>query len=115
MVTSPVIKFYHAHPKLWGQTSAELIDVREINIPGDFTRELREYDTAYDDGEGKEYFSLPAGDYLQLIFVGNRGVPFCTLRYKTPEKERYYGSRLNCTFAIEISGETTKTKRKNND
>ena len=71
------IKFSGDYPKLHGQTSAELIAVRDIRIDRDTPAELLTYDTTKSDGSRYE---LKTGKYLQLIFVGNLGIPFCTIR-----------------------------------
>lgn len=42
-----------------------------------YAKELIEYDTKRADGG---YYTLPKGDYLQLIFIGNLGIPFGIIR-----------------------------------
>lgn len=97
----PVIKFSHAYPKLHGQTSAELLAVRPIRIDRNTPKELIEYDTRYDGG----HFPLPTGDYIQLIFLGNLRIPFCTIRKNyPPQKGVYYRGKVGDTFTIEIKG-----------
>lgn len=93
------IKFSHNYPKLHGQTSAELIAVRPIRINKNTPRELLEYDTKYDGG----YYPLPTGNYIQLIFVGNLGIPFCTIRSSyPPSKCDYYNGKIGDVFNIVI-------------
>lgn len=93
------IKFSHNYPKLHGQTSAELIAVRPIRIDKNTPRELLEYDTKYDGG----YYPLPTGNYIQLVFVGNLNIPFCTIRSSYPPSKRdYYNGKVGDVFEIII-------------
>ena len=98
-----IIKFSHGYPKLHGQTSAELLAVRPIRIDKNTPQELLEYDTKYDGG----YFPLPTGDYIQLIFLGNLRIPFCTIRQNyPPQKGDYYRGKVGDVFTIEVKPET---------
>lgn len=91
------IKFSHEYPKLHGQTSAELLAVRPIKIDAHTPKELLEYDTTYDGGR----YPLKSGDYIQLIFIGNLRIPFCTIRSAyPPSKVRYYMNAVGHTFDI---------------
>lgn len=76
------IKFSHNYFKLHNQTIAELIDVKRITIDKDTPPELLKYDTAYDGG----MYELKNGSYVMLVFLGNLGIPFTTIR---PAKGRY--------------------------
>lgn len=92
------IKFSHYYPKLHGQTSAELLAVRPLKIDAHTPRELLEYDTTYKGGR----YPLRSGAYIQLIFLGNLRIPFCTIRSAyPPSKVRYYYNSVGRTFAIE--------------
>lgn len=103
MTTAHTIKFSHAYPKLHGQTSASLLAVIPIRIDKDTPRELLEYDTKYDGG----YFPLPTGDYIQLVFIGNLHIPFCTIRKAwPPQKVEYYKATIGYDFEIKIKGES---------
>ena len=98
-----VIKFSHDYPKLWGQSEAMLIAVRyftKTDFP--LNEDLLEYDTKTKEGN---FYPLPKGDYLQLIFLGNKRIPFCSIRKNTPGKDEYYNSKLNQEFKIEIMGQ----------
>jgi len=93
------IKFSHAYPKLHGQTSAELLAVRPIRIDKNTPEELLEYDTKYDGG----YYKLATGDYIQLIFLGNLRIPFCTIRKAyPPSKVEYYKSKIGEQFEVMV-------------
>lgn len=97
-----VIKFSHAYPKLHGQTSAELLAVRPIRIDKNTPKELLEYDTKYDCG----YYKLAPGGYIQLIFLGNLRIPFCTIRKNyPPQKGDYYCGKVGDVFTIEVKPE----------
>lgn len=94
-----VIKFSHNYPKLHGQASAELLAVRPIRIDKNTPRELLEYDTKYDGG----YYKLATGDYIQLIFLGNLRIPFCTIRRAyPPSKVEYYKSKIGEQFEVMV-------------
>jgi hypothetical protein len=102
------IKFSHIYPKLWGQETAELIAVRELNIPDDLNDELIAYDTYYklksaNDGNVYASYPLPKGKCLQLIFLGGKHIPFCTIRRWSLKKEIYYKGLIGRTFEIRIA------------
>jgi len=97
------IKFSHPYAKLWGQNTARLIWV-EVFEPGEELGEmsihdLLEYDTKIAPGE---YYELPAGDLIQLVFIGSKRIPFCTLRRYTKEKYEYYKSKIDQDFIVEV-------------
>lgn len=93
------IKFSHAYPKLHGQKCATLLAVLPIRIDAKTPKELIEYDTKYDEG----YFPLPTGNYIQLIFVGDKHIPFCTIRKAfPPSKSDYYKGKIGDVFEIQI-------------
>ena len=106
------IKFSHRYPKLYGQTTAELLAVRPIRIDRDTPDVLLEYDTTYYDGPinngpcvcfDEHRFPLPTGDYIQLIFLGNLRIPFCTIRKAyPPQKVEYYKQAVGETFEVWI-------------
>ncbi len=97
----PKIKFSHDYPKLWGQKSVKLIYVGLLDgrtLP----EELIEYDTKYSEpvilqpsgAKSKifKYYPLPKTQLIQLVFLGDKGIPFCTLRRYEPKKYEYYSS-----------------------
>ena len=93
------IRFSHEYPKLHGQTSAELLAVRPLKIDAHTPKELLEYDTTYRGGR----YPLRSGAYIQLIFLGNLRIPFCTIRSAyPPSKVAYYYNSVGRTFAIEV-------------
>lgn len=95
------IKFTGGYPKLHGQTTAELVAVRDFRIDKNTPQELLEYDTKKNDGT---YYNLRSGNHIQLIFVGNLGIPFSTIRTRTTrwgsDKKVYYENLIGNTFNI---------------
>lgn len=106
------IKFSHDYPKLHGQITAELLAVRPIRIDRNTPDELLEYDTTYYEKPFKDEtslyaekrrFPLPTGDYIQLVFLGNLRIPFCTIRKAwPPQKVDYYKAAIGHDFVIHI-------------
>lgn len=98
------IIFSHNYPKLHGQTTAELLAVKPIRIDGNTPTALINYDTTYHDEHGWiRYYPLVKGDYIQLIFLGNLRIPFCTIRKAwPPTKVEYYTAAIGETFAIVV-------------
>lgn len=104
------IKFSKNYPKLWRQTQAKLIAVEDINIDENTNKDLLEYDTKANDGS---YYELKKGKYIQLIFLGNKNIPFCTIRSgqssgKMGNKKEYYQAKIGETFNIVIVYENPK-------
>ena len=96
---SKTIKFSHHYPKLHGQTSATLLAVLPLRIDKYTPKELLEYDTKFDGG----YFPLKTGEYIQLVFIGNLRIPFCTIRSAfRKEKVMYYTAAIGEKFDIEF-------------
>lgn len=101
------IRFSHDYPKLHGQTTAELLAVKPIRIDRHTPQGLIDYDTTYHDEHGYTcHFPLPTGNYIQLIFLGNLRIPFCTIRKAyPPSKVDYYNAAVGETFAVEVTEE----------
>ena len=97
------IRFSKDYIKLHGQTEAELLTVRRIRIDDTTPKELIEYDTTSTDGSR---YTLTEGKYIQLVFLGNLGIPFCTIR--TDEvfldgetaKFDFYSERIGQRFSL---------------
>ena len=90
------IKFLSNYPKLHNQEEAKLLSVRIVSF-FDLDNDLIEYDTQKSDGS---YYTLPKTTLLHLTFLGDKLIPFCTLRRYTIEKYRYYKSLIGKTFKI---------------
>ena len=105
------IIFSHEYPKLHGQHTAELLAVRPITIDKNTPNELLEYDTTYYDTfvefgaiiQQKRHYPLKPGNYLRLIFDGDKGIPFTTIRKAyPPQKIDYYKQAVGETFEVWI-------------
>ena len=97
-----LIKFSKQYCKLHGQTCGVLLAVRRIKIDKlNPHTELLEYDTLAEDGSR---YALKHGKYLQLIFIGEHCIPFCTLRSDRPawhgmeSKYDYYHQKIGQNF-----------------
>ena len=102
------IKFSHTYLKLWEQKKGELIAVRILDARSvAVNKALLDYDTMYFDDLGNpEYYELSKeGKLIQLIFIGNFEIPFCTLRRYTKEKFEYYQNNIGEVFNIVIEEE----------
>lgn len=91
------IKFSHDYPKLHGQKRARLLYVKTA------TREMLdpdfiEYDTKFPGG----YYPLPDGKYIVLCFIGEKFIPFTTVRPWRLEKECFYTESRGQAFTILI-------------
>lgn len=95
------IKFSGDYPKLHGQTTGELLAVKNIRIDKETPKELIEYDTTKSDGTK---YPLKTGDYIQLIFLGDLNIPFCTIRSNRTkwggDKLEYYSKLIGEVFNI---------------
>ena len=96
-----IIKFAKQFLKLHGQTSAELVAVRLVDTAlmsyTDFDT-LVEYDCKATDSS---YYPLNKDKtYTQLIFIGNKNIPFATLRNK--DKYMDYVNMIGHIFCITI-------------
>ena len=99
------IKFSHDYPKLHGQTGATLVQVRIIQAES-LSESLIKYDTVFWENGKEQFYPLPKkGEVIQLLFFGNEGIPFCTIRRHTPEKERYYTGSIGYEFQIVIEAQ----------
>lgn len=96
----PKIEFAEQYPKLYGQTSAKLVSV-QVLYPRDFTTELLEYDTK--NIHGKYYPIDTTKTHIQLVFVGNLGIPFCTLRKYKREKLDWYRDLIGDIFDVVVT------------
>jgi hypothetical protein len=102
------IKFSHNYPKLCTQKTAELLAVKTLSLPQDMNFLLWEYDTKYFKKypiNTVDYYQLGTGEHLQLIFLGNLGIPFCTIRPrygKLGDKKDYCDSKIGELFEIVI-------------
>lgn len=93
------IGFSHHYSKMHGQVCGVLISV--IYYHWDnlcMNKETIAYDT---DG----VFPLDDGEYLQLVFVGDKQIPFTTYRKNTPENREKYCCHKHEFFDFYFKGE----------
>lgn len=89
------IGFSHRYPKLHGQTSARLISI-ELCERNELSPDFIIYDTSYDGG----LYPLSPGRYMVLVFLGNKLIPFTTVRPWTKSKYLYYKGGIGSEFEI---------------
>jgi hypothetical protein len=92
------ISFSHNYPKLHGQIFASLVAV-ELRDRKDMTDKFIKYDTQYGTDE---FYTLPSGKSLVLLFWGSESIPFTTVRLWTPKKAIYYQENIGKLFLINI-------------
>lgn len=93
------IGFSHHYSKMHGQTYGVLVGVFVYVIDRKWTsEETIAYDT---DG----VFPLDDGEYLQLVFIGNKQIPFTTYRKNTPENREKYCGHEREVFDFYFKGE----------
>lgn len=100
----PKIKFNNNYPKLNGQKSAKLLmcisDLPERLLRTKY-EDLLFYDTRRDDG--KFYQAWQAGQkFLLLLFLGDKGLLFTTLRTDNEENRDKYAGFVGVDFEIII-------------
>lgn len=99
------IGFSHEYPKLAGQSKARLLYVGEFTYdPHDErSRALIEYDTRTCNG-GR--YDLRRGRYVLLLFLGDKGIPFTTIRSRIGmygrDKWKYYNEHIGEEFEIVV-------------
>lgn len=98
------IKFSKEYCKLHHQTSAELLAVKKLDINAENPcEELLDYDTLAEDGTRYE---IKNGHWIQLVFLGDKGIPFCTIRSDRPalngmkSKYDYYNKKVGQKFVV---------------
>jgi len=97
---SNTIRFSGEYVKLHGQRKARLLDVMPMEI-GEYNlhTELVKYDTIRTDGSR---YNLTDGSYILLLFYGDKGFMFTTIRRGTYEKMLYYEERIGQEFDVVI-------------
>ena len=107
---------------MWGQLKARLLDVVLLDAKT-LNDDLVEYDTRYipatlvdscacelhtDYLGDKEHCHYPLpkrGELVQLIFLGNKGIPFCTIRTRKGrygDKYEYYKPLIGEWFDVVV-------------
>lgn len=90
------IKFSSNYPKLHNQKEATLLNCEIVSF-FQLHEDLIEYDTKNSNGE---YYPLPKTDLIHLTFLGDKLIPFCTIRRYTIEKYSYYKNLVGKRFII---------------
>ena len=87
-----IVMFNHDYTKLRGQRSGKLIHAELVKIDKTFSKEALEYDT---DG----LYEFKMGEYyIQLVFLGDKDIPFTTYRSETPENRDKYFNHIGEMF-----------------
>ena len=98
-----MIHFSSDYQKLWNQRKAKLIFVKVVRLER-LSKDFLEYDTKINQKE--EYYKLSKeGKMIQLTFLGDKEIPFCTLRRYTPERYANYLKNIGKVFTIKIGEE----------
>lgn len=93
------ITFRHRYPKMCGQTSGRLVAVLPIMIDRNAPDYMMKYETTYSENGKLFYDKLPDGEYVQLVFVGNLGIPFSTIREAWPHNRvKFFYESVNDEF-----------------
>ena len=99
------ISFNNNQPKLHGQEYATLLAVFN-DVPGELLHskmpELIKYDTIRDDG--KFYQLDPCGKYMILLFKGDLGILFSSIRKSNDENISKYNDSIGEVFYLDIKG-----------
>lgn len=95
------IKFSHMYSKLPENCGrARLIQIFMVERSEKLSKEFLEYDTKYYDGFEDQFYKLPKGKVLILLFLAVDGTLFTTIRRWTPNKETYYNNCIGMEFKI---------------
>ncbi len=102
MTSDHTVKFSHDFSKLRGQKSGFLVWVDIYHVGNDMPRETKEYDT-----DGKYEFK-PNTDYLQLVFLGDKDIPFTTYRNDTLKNRSKYIGHIGEVFEFKVVNNETR-------
>ncbi len=98
------IKFSRNYKKLYNQKKAVLIE-RFIVYPEELSKEFLDFDT-----DGGKYKLNTKQCYLVLYFVGDKKIPFTTLRKYNEENISKYFNSVGEIFKIVVEKEKAKEK-----
>jgi hypothetical protein len=104
------IRFSHKYPKLYNQSSARLTEV-QITTVARMHKDFLDYDTMYfEDGKTEpSFYPLQRGSImLVLYFIGDKGIPFTTIRTATSTKQRYYQESIGKEFLLDFGEKKIK-------
>ena len=100
------IEFNNNYPKLHNQTAAELLLV--INdVSGAMLNTICEHLTKYDTlrGDGKYYHIENDQVFMILVFLGDKGIPFTSIRKMSQENIDKYCDSVGEVFLIDVKEE----------
>lgn len=101
---SLTIKFEEDYLKLHGQHRGFLLYVQVVDYD-DLSEEFLIYDTTKVSGSR---YHLPSGQqYIRLVFLGEKGIPFTTVRRMDYSKHGYYREHTKEWFELVIGGSQT--------
>lgn len=97
-----ILRLDHDYEKLKGQRNAILVGMVRLHLnPEDL--DLKLYDGEYRNGKGEMLCDEEVdGVFIQLIFVGDKGIPFGVLREYRKAKWEFYNERIGSEFCFEI-------------
>lgn len=109
------IKFSNKYTKLYGCVNKRFPEeARLLNVFVQHKRDMHEdfisYDTKYFYSDGYKYYQLPSAEYLVLLFMGDNGQLFTTIRSnrKHPfDKEVFYKDAIGEMFEVVITPSAT--------
>lgn len=110
-----LIKFSHNYDKLHGQKLAKLVDVEEtVGYEAYLHPDFVEADTRYQNADGSiGHFELPDGvPLLILTFIGDKRIPFTTIRRWNTEKTHEYKTAIGEYFEVFILPEPKQMRGK---
>ena len=91
-----IVMFNHDYTKLHGQRSGKLVHAELVKIDKTFPKEALEYDT---DG----LYELKMGEYyIQLVFLGDKEIPFTTYRNDNPDNRNKYFNHIGEVFEFVV-------------
>lgn len=103
-VDQPYVKFTAPFVKIRRQTKAKLVCVSVVDSDA-LHPDFIEYDSLfYNDRLQPRHMSMDflSGKLLHLIFLGNKLIPFATVRPHTPSREKFYRSLLGKNVDVKI-------------
>lgn len=99
MNSDHIVKFARNFTKLRGQRTGFLCWVGMYHVGQVMPKETYEYDT-----DGMYRFE-PNSDYLQLVFLGDKDIPFTTYRDDNLKNRNKYVGHVGEVFEFEVENE----------
>ena len=97
-----ILRLGHDYEKLKGQRGALLVAIVRLIVKSK-DQDLKAYDGEYIGKEGEKICDdMGDGVFIQLVFVGEKGIPFGILREYRKAKWDFYKERIGSEFLFEI-------------